>query len=73
MPPSQTVDKLVLGFVSQSQFSFINQIAFKIKFVKWAAPHRFHPGQLFQIHAGKCKPDFHFHSGFSKHLCISKP
>ena len=39
MPPSQTVDKLVLGFVSQSQFSFINQIAFKIKFVKWAAPH----------------------------------
>lgn len=35
----QTVDKLVFGFVSQSQFSFINQIAFKIKFVKWASPH----------------------------------
>ena len=36
---SQTVDKLVLGFGIQSQFSFINQIAFKIKFVKWASPH----------------------------------
>ena len=33
MPFLQTVDKLVLGFVSQSQFSFINQIAFQIKFV----------------------------------------
>jgi len=32
----------------------------------------YHLCQFFQIHAGKRKPDFHFHPGFSYHLCIAE-
>ena len=35
-------------------------------------PFPFEFSQFFQVHAGNCKPDFHFHPGFPNQLRISK-
>ena len=71
----QTVDKAALGFVSQSHFSLIIRIVYKIEFLCGSPSSRSpHFALIFasflRFMQANVSPGFHFHSGFSIHLCI---